>query len=223
MNEPLLSLLPSVKRARWRDRTRADDRAADEEFRQSRDIALARDAHTCRFCGFSAPKGMDVHHRDDNHTNNDPENLVTADVICHAWNHIGLAAKDGGATLVWCPQISPAHFVWLNRGLLVGMRHGSVDYQARCRGLWRGLVSLRAPLMSAWGTASPVEIGNALARLPETDYDAREHVLRGVRLLVAERSPMVGQQVIDGWYHDVFAKAPKPWESAWDLAAKMIA
>lgn len=90
-----------VDRAREKGRSQAGWRRddwmaadADAEFKLVRQKVLERDEHTCRFCGFRAPKWQEVHHLDDNHHNNDPDNLVTACMFCHMVHHLGLAGEN---------------------------------------------------------------------------------------------------------------------------------
>jgi intracellular multiplication protein IcmJ len=94
---------------------------ADREYIKVRRNVLARDKHKCQFCGFevspnrTAPPEtseasgyLEVHHLDDDHSNNDLDNLVSTCPFCHQVFHAGFSAKRGAATLAWIPEMSQA-------------------------------------------------------------------------------------------------------------------
>ena len=84
-NQPVFG----VKRKLWRkDDEHAD--VADAGFTPVRTEVLQRDNYPCRFCGFKAAKYQEVHHLDDNHQNNDPQNLLTVCNLCHQVHHLGM-------------------------------------------------------------------------------------------------------------------------------------
>lgn len=110
----LLPLVPDFKASGWRQ----DDPVAHEaegEFARARPGVLRRDKNACRFCGFRMDdkwvKGTEaayyrqVHHLNNDHHDNRPENLVTACMHCHAVHHVGLWGSKGEAMLAWLPEI----------------------------------------------------------------------------------------------------------------------
>lgn len=96
----MLDLALSVKTAEWRA---GDDTAAeaDHAFRAARAVVLARDHTTCQGCGLPSRGAegksgyLEVHHRDDDHHNNAPDNLLTVCPFCHAVKHFALAHIQG--------------------------------------------------------------------------------------------------------------------------------
>lgn len=95
-----------VKRTLSRKNDPAAQRAS-EAFAAARTSILERDAYTCQACGFSAPKGMEVHHIDDNHHNNDPANLVTLCPFCHMYFTCGNRGGVFSAELIFMPILHP--------------------------------------------------------------------------------------------------------------------
>ena len=88
--ENALELRPTVTNvALW-----SPDRPPKQDWEKLRGIVLERDNCTCGFCGHSARKWMNVHHLGSG-SNNDPANLVTACVACHAVLHTGRSLALG--------------------------------------------------------------------------------------------------------------------------------
>jgi len=87
------NLVIGIKRKLHR---RQDNQAqkADAIFRAQRESALRRSNYRCVFCGAKSETN-EVHHLDDNHHNNSPENLVAICKLCHPYHHIGQASSDG--------------------------------------------------------------------------------------------------------------------------------
>lgn len=85
---PDIVLAPSVKApSMWRGN---DPRAAlaDLEFERVKPVVLARARRTCAGCELS-PVLLEVHHRNNNHADNRPDNLVGLCRYCHAVFHAG--------------------------------------------------------------------------------------------------------------------------------------
>lgn len=92
----MLDLRLSVKTSMFRENDK-DSGEADREFKAARLAVLARDRYTCQGCGLVTRGGdgksgfFEVHHIDDNHHNNHPNNLVTICPFCHSVKHFALA------------------------------------------------------------------------------------------------------------------------------------
>lgn len=59
---------------------------------------------TCHFCGFPDDRFLELHHKDGNHKNYAPENLVLACSCCHRLHHLGWIATENLGRLSFIPQ-----------------------------------------------------------------------------------------------------------------------
>src|SRR3546814_8822113 len=112
----------------------AEAEAADAEFSHVRRKVLERDDCACRFCGFRATSRQEVHHANDDHKDNRPQNLVTACQFCHACQHIGMAGQLETSVLAWIPEIPQDRLHHLVRSLMVAQHWAKVtsgDRRAR--------------------------------------------------------------------------------------------
>lgn len=201
MSKQLLPLFLSVKAINWRmhDESSMD---ADLEFQSVRKKALARDDHTCRFCGFRAVKWQEVHHFNDDHADNRLENLVTACTYCHMCQHIGLAGAKNEAILIYRPELTQVQINNMVRTAQVvermhdqmkaeesGMRraHHNLGFVTRAlEGIRSTMASLKASAEGArlhYLTSDPTDLANSLLMLPDEVYAKRRERLAGLRLL----------------------------------------
>jgi intracellular multiplication protein IcmJ len=215
-HQHLLPIVLSVKRSDWRMK---DSHAseADLEFSEVRASILERDDHTCRFCNFrSIPtkKGacwQDVHHLNDDHADNRPDNLVTACPFCHQCFHLGLAGLQRGGTLIWLPELRQHELNNLVRALFCAIRTGS-EYEGSAKTIYRILESRSAHLEDVFGegASDPGFLGQAMIEMSDAEYANRHEVLASVRLLPKPKRFMAA---IDHWTGMVSAKIPPDtWE-----------
>jgi len=183
----------SSHRGRWR--ARAGGEPGDKEFQKIKPIVLAKDAHTCVYCGLRMEKGgkedhapMEVHHLDCNHEHNDPKNLVTTDHFCHAHNHIGFLGKM--AVMGVIPEISITDMNHLLRTIGVALQTGDDEMKADAREIYEILRSSSDDFSMVWGTKNPADIGNGLLVLPKEAYEARDVTLDGARIIFDLDSPI---------------------------------
>jgi intracellular multiplication protein IcmJ len=186
-------LVLSAKRRSWR---MLDVHAGehDRRFEQVRDSVLHRDDFTCRFCGFRALKWQEIHHRDDDHANNKPANLVTACCFCHQCHHLGLAGVKRRGTIIWCPEIGQADLHHICRAIFVAVANGGAQENA-ARSLYNALLARSTEIEQALGNifSNPAAIGQGFLEMSDAQYAQRGKALEGVRLL--PRMQAFGEQI----------------------------
>lgn len=100
------ALVLSAKKSVWRMHDHADE--SEKAFQQIRKTILEASNYACSFCTLQSSKFQEVHHADDDHKNNKPENLYCSCPLCHQVFHIGLAGMKEGGDLVYLPELSQA-------------------------------------------------------------------------------------------------------------------
>ena len=230
---PALQL--SVKRATFR-MDDADHKAADAEFKARRQRVLQRAGYTCHYCGFRSKKWQEVHHLNDDHHDNRPENLVCICSYCHAVFHIGRAGIMGEAHLAWLPHFTQVEVNHLCRTLYVletmlrerddphqdedgdytqtGYLQLLVDNLKTTLGLYpytrQGIA--RARCRERIGTDDPASLGSVLADMNERAYEKRMRELAPVRLVPQPARYIEGQNVhpkmVTAWLSDAYAGLP---------------
>lgn len=179
----LLPLHLSAKRATWRV---ADGHASESDiaFQAIRVRVLQRDDHTCRFCGLRAEKYQEVHHLDDNHANNKPDNLVTACCLCHQCFHVGLAGMHGGGKIIYLPELSQADLHHMVRGIFVAVQSEN-PYKEAAMSLYAAL-SARGAVANeifARNVQDASLLGQALLDMPQDSLPQAMENLAPLRLL----------------------------------------
>lgn len=81
---------------------------ADHKNAQLREEILKRDDYTCCDCSLKLPRHMEVRHLDEDHTNNDPSNLVCVCPFCHMRDHLGPTGFAMAATVIGSTRIPQA-------------------------------------------------------------------------------------------------------------------
>lgn len=190
----LLGLLVGIKRRVFREN---DPRAmrADAEFAAKRPGVLSKHQYTCAACQYISrgKRSLDVHHVDDDHSNNSDANLLPACHTCHPYQHVGEVARHvdvvgeglGRQTvLAAIPEISPRDMNLLQRAIGAAL----LDEGARedAEKIQAALARRASHLMGEFGTFKPEDFAAGMARLDDSAYAARGDVLSDLRLLFAK-------------------------------------
>lgn len=186
---PLLPLVPSMHPSvRLAGAEAAGRRALCE-------AVLARDGHTCRFCGLPAGGWQDVFHLDDDHAHWSQDTLAAACPLCTGVQHIGGPAANTDFRVIWLPELTQNLLNAVVRGIHLAFHHrGAAPTLARRPErddpelvlAWRAYAALdrrAAAARSAIDTSEPHALAAALLALSPRDYARRGTLLGGLRLL----------------------------------------
>lgn len=209
----------SVKRGLFR----SDDPSREEsnsDFKKIRTVILKRDNYTCQYCGFRAKKYQEVHHLDDNHSNNDEKNLITVCALCHSCFHIGLAGIKERGLLIYLPpssNITQAELNQLVRTLWVGEKNGNVAVVTSSTNILSRLKKRTIEARRTIGTSDPTILGDFLLNIDGEKYDERGKSIKGIYLLPLKEA---FSNQLDYWSTSVFNSIPA---DAWiDIADQKI-
>ena len=174
-------LIPSVKRGAFR----TDSIDTDAEFKRVRKQILARDNHTCQYCGFKAKKFQEVHHLDDNHLNSASDNLLTCCVLCHMTNHIGFIGAQKKASIIYVPdaKITHAEFNNLQRTLWCSAHGSNKTISRQANEYLDRLLKLTVNAQELLGTDDPCILGDIFLQFDSDTYSKRWSNLSGVYVL----------------------------------------
>jgi intracellular multiplication protein IcmJ len=156
----------------------------DREYAVVRKAVLMRDNHVCRYCHFRSLKYQHLHHVDDDHNNNVPDNLVTACPFCHQCFHLGLAGVHHSGMIIYAPEIEQAELNNIARAIFVAVHNGGANEPA-ARTLYSALESRRAVIEEQFGrgTSMPSTFGQAFVDMGAKQYRSRRARMPGLRLL----------------------------------------
>ncbi|ANN80817.1 type IVB secretion system protein IcmJDotN [Bordetella flabilis] len=184
-----------VKRKIWR---RDDEHAAlaDEAFEPMRKTILARDNYTCRFCGFRASKYQEIHHMDDDHTNNTENNLVTVCTLCHQVHHLGMFAMRNAGFLAALPEFTQTEVNHFCRIIHVTSSFAEPAIADRLQALFalftsRGMDTLKRPFDC--DLSDPYLLTQILSGADDDLYAARDKSLADLRLVSTKNAFHAGQ------------------------------
>lgn len=215
-----MALSIGIKRGLHR-RDDANSAYADAAFAPVRKQTLERAGYRCACCGLeSQPAGksqsthLQVHHVDDDHSNNDPSNLKAYCTLDHAVHHIGCDAPTPGGSLGWASQMRIAHIPALaaedlnlfQRAIGAALMDPSLKEAANKMLSLLGVLSL--PVRDVYGTTYAKDFAAAMADMTNVEFEDRRvdglRVLFHPDILKTAGAEMVADQPL---------LAPKNWSS----------
>ncbi len=157
----------------------------------------ATPGNSCQFCGQPTAGWQEPYHLNDNHADNAPANLAVACPLCHLPQHLNRAEIDRESVLVWLPEMSQAALNILARQIHLACIEtrlpAAYEHMARMRSpsmgssaafqAYRTVYERSSAAQIRLGTSSPRLLGAALRAMPKAQYEKRDDLLGGVRLL----------------------------------------
>ena len=74
------------------------------------------DKSCCCYCGFQDGRFLELHHKNNNHDDNDPENLFLICTLCHRLKHLGWVGTENLGKIFYIPNptnLSKSERMWL--------------------------------------------------------------------------------------------------------------
>lgn len=175
------NIILSVKRSKFRlDDPKAEH--SDKEFQNLRNKIKERDDNTCFYCNFTAEKFQEVHHINDNHSNNSESNLTTICPLCHGCKHIGLSGLDEKGFLIYQKEISQVEMNIIIKTIWVGLESKNEDVQERCNFFLDKLYSLKK-IADEKLTSDPATLSTLLLDMDDNEYSERQKKLKNFILV----------------------------------------
>ena len=194
-DEPLLL---GVKRKPWRIKGDPATEEADRRFRAAKKALKETGGRkACLFCKW--PGKLEVHHLNDDHDDNRPENLASICSLCHQCFHVGLAGAQGRGIIIWAPEWTQTQVNIMGR-VIITMIHGEPwsDYRIEAESIYYDLVNrseaVRKMLGHEW--MDPSWLGNLMLNMSNADYARRREILWPLRLMPSADG---FQKQIDEW------------------------
>lgn len=181
-----------------------------KDWPRLRDRVLARDKHTCRYCGFKAEKFQRVHFTQGLMADPTVDNLSTACIFCEQCFELESVANMDSGLLIWLPDLSQADLHHLCRALYVAKVKEEEPLSGRAQTVLDQLLARRTEAKRRLGTDDPIMLATALAeQVSDHDYKDRAERLDGIRLLPLPRRISFND---DGQY-DQFPRILAYWAS----------
>ena len=168
---------------------------ADAAFQTVRDAVLKRDNYSCRFCSFKGAKYQEVHHYDNNHQNNDPNNLLTVCNLCHQVHHAFLCGTANAGFFAVIPELTQTEVNHICRAMFVAQMIGDQNVKDKLTGLYAlfraGADELKLPFET--DISAPTTIAQVLAVIDQEPFDKRAETLANIRLVPTKEAFHAGQ------------------------------
>lgn len=201
----LLPIALHAKRGNWQ---RFTSRKTNKIFLTVRDKVLARDAYTCRYCGFQSHHFQEVINIDQDYGNNHLNNLATACSLCMQCfflDSIGLDGKSGG-TIIYLPEISQADLNHFCRALFCSMLR-ETSYKGTLQAAYLSLSDRAKPVEEVFGphTNEPLVFGQTLIDSDLSEAQQQHPIFSELKLLPAKK---YFKSQAEYWKTSVFANIP---------------
>lgn len=175
----------SIKRGKFR----ADDPSSnehDKEFVKVRGDVLKRDDYRCAYCNIKSHKFQEVHHLDDDHSNNILDNLVTTCSLCHMCHHIAYAGIKEMGTLIYLDPslgVTQQQLNSLTRSLWLAQDSKNQEVSSMAVEIYYRFFFKSTLIKNILGDANPTGLGNYLMSLSDGEYLKRREALKGIYFL----------------------------------------
>lgn len=163
--------------------THGSEMDEDKRMIEVRSKILARDNHTCHYCGFRSEKYQEIHHINHNHSDFNEDNLTTICPLCHQSFHLSTCSQTKGGIIIWLPEISQVDLNNLCRFIFMAQKCKQDKWNGISRKMFSNLQSRMNFVTNELGAEAhePIVLAQALLKIPEEKFDPV--ILSSLRLL----------------------------------------
>jgi intracellular multiplication protein IcmJ len=224
-----IDLILSASRKSWKmssthgteyDKEYKDQKGNPGKQKAIWDSIWSRDKNKCYYCRFESKKYQEIHHLNDDHSDNSTDNLVTVCPLCHQNFHLDTSSTTNGGKIVWLPEFSQQELNYLSRAIFIAIDEADAKEETEnlpgfikiARILENSLAerSLIVDQQIQNGASDPAIFANALINMTESQYEKRFGYLKPFKLLnLRSRFPIQTKY----WKNNVFKDIPiNTWE-----------
>lgn len=211
-----------IKRGQFRAND-ANAKQADTAFEAGREAALRKASYRCVRCGYESKddvkrkkrSALHVHHLDNDHHNNEPENFAPHCSLDHAYHHIGCDAPSAGGSPGWAtqmriafvPELESEDLNALQRAL--GAALSSPEEKENAGEILDLLGVLAFPVKEELGSFKAQDFAACLSAMSDAQYEQCDRAIEGLRVLF---HPAILKQVGSEMLLDMPLFPVKSWE-----------
>jgi len=178
---------------------------SEPSYRTKREGILLRDDFKCQGCNFFSKKFHEVHHKDDNHSNDKDENLVTFCCLCHGCFHLGFVGQQSKAQIIYLPELEQHELNTILRSMWIAVEN-KTKYKDHAKLVLAILKNRATHAREILKTSEPRVLANLLAELPDKDYKRRSSFLADFKLL---HSPELYERQLKYWSSETINNYPE--------------
>ena len=160
-----------------------------------------QDRNTCRFCGFNSTRFQDIHILNSDLPNDQLSNLATICTYCSLVLDVDQAGRLKGPSLIWYPEISQSNLNNIARTMLVARRYAKTEpsnsedsenfsmrskIEATDQSICSGFRRRQESAVKRFSSCDPATLGRALRKLSDEEYERRDELMSGLRLLILD-------------------------------------
>jgi intracellular multiplication protein IcmJ len=185
----LLPISLTARRGNWQ-RFMARKAPGNKGFQAAKEKVLARDEHSCKYCGFYSLEYQEIVNIDQDYSNNTFANLATACSFCAQCfflDSIGMDGKTGG-TVIHLPEISQADLNHFCRAVYCSLLRDP-PYKGKLSAVLLTLQDRGKAVENVFGPSSqePMMFGQSLIDSQLSDEQLKHSIFSELRLLPARK------------------------------------
>lgn len=151
-----------------------------------------RDDYKCHFCDFRSLKHQEIHHLNEDHSDNSPDNLVTVCPLCHQSSHLDSMSLVNGGRIIWLPEMSQQELNYICRSAFLASEYVQNSKEKDKSAIFKMAKIIessfeeRAAVVEQHiyqGASDPATFASALMDFEKDMYEDRSEYVKNFKLL----------------------------------------